>query len=97
MFNLKPHKLYPDIMSESKRILVRKNKMITVQEHYGDCHEIVINKWERVDDTFISTKAKHIPLNFYAFYILHIYKHLGKCHPDLRSKIYIGKPRERSK
>jgi hypothetical protein len=39
-------------------------------------------------------KEIHIPLCWNAFYIQFIYKHLGKCHPDLRSKFYIGKARK---
>lgn len=35
-----------------------------------------------------------IPLCWSKFYIQFIYKHLGKCHPDLRSKWFIGKARK---
>ena len=37
-----------------------------------------------------------IPLSWSQFYIQFIYRHLGKCPPDIRSKWYIGKPMEGS-
>ena len=53
-----------------------------------------INIWKRENRGGISsTLHKHftIPLSWSQFYIQFIYRHLGKCHPDLRSKWYIGK------
>lgn len=50
------------------------------------------------DDGMLYT-IKHfftIPLSWSQFYIQFIYRHLGKCHPDIRSKWYIGKPMESS-
>lgn len=43
------------------------------------------------------TLRKHviIPLSWSSFYIHCIYKHLGICHPDLRSNFYIGKAIEK--
>lgn len=35
-----------------------------------------------------------IPLSWSQFYIHYIYIHLGKCHPSVRSKWYIGKAKE---
>lgn len=53
-----------------------------------------VNIWrkEKVED-LCRTLYKHftIPLSWSQFYIQFIYRHLGKCHPDLRSKWYIGK------
>ena len=53
-----------------------------------------INIWKKENrDDISSTLHKHftIPLSWSQFYIQFIYRHLGKCHPDLRSKWYIGK------
>lgn len=41
---------------------------------------------------YICTKHCIIPLSWSQFYIQFIYTHLGKCHPSIRSKWYIGKP-----
>lgn len=48
------------------------------------------------EDSLFCTLKKHIniPLSWSQIYIRFIYRHLGKCHPDLRSKWYIGKPIE---
>ena len=46
------------------------------------------------DGMFIQKKNFTIPLSWSQFYILFIYRHLGKCHPSLRSKWYIGKARD---
>lgn len=94
MFNLKPNKVYNKIMSEEKYIIKNRRMRISIQEYY-DPHSLYVNFWKRSDGMFILTKIIHIPLDFQAFYILYIYKHLGKYHPSLRSKFYIGKPRER--
>lgn len=40
-------------------------------------------------------KSFTIPLSWSQFYTQFIYKHLGKCHPDFRSKWYIGRARKR--
>lgn len=58
-----------------------------------------INIWkkEKLDD--ISSywlKGFTIPLSLHQFYIQFIYRHLGKCHPDFRSKFCIGKAKQRS-
>jgi uncharacterized Zn finger protein (UPF0148 family) len=56
---------------------------------------IEINVWKRNDDiSYTGKKHIKIPLSPYSFYIQFIYKHLGICHKDLRSKWYIGTPRE---
>ena len=53
-------------------------------------------KREYDDGKFFYTEKLfgRIPLSPYAFYIQFIYPHLGICHPDLRSKYFIGKPVE---
>lgn len=43
---------------------------------------------------YVIKKYIRIPLSWSQFYIQFIYPHLGKCHPSLRSKWYIGKPKE---
>jgi hypothetical protein len=40
---------------------------------------------------YVIKKHIRIPLSWSQFYIQFIYPHLGKCHPSLRSKWYIGK------
>lgn len=57
--------------------------------------DVNIGQKEKEDD--IGYIIKHfftIPLSWSQFYTQFIYRHLGKCHPDLRSKWYIGKARE---
>ena len=57
-----------------------------------------VNIWrkENVEDLCSTLyKCFTIPLSGSYFYLLFIYPHLGKCHPDLRSKWYIGKAREK--
>jgi len=57
--------------------------------------EIRIGKKGDINDISYSvSKYFRIPLSWSQFYIQFIYPHLGKCHPSLRSKWYIGKPRE---
>lgn len=93
---LKKHKLY-DCMSESKMLIKSKNWFIDIQEYYGDCHILEFRLWIKDKDSnliFVNRRWIKLPLNWYAFYILYIYKHLGKCSPNIRSKFYIGKPRE---
>ena len=92
---LKKHKYY-DCMSEPKINIKSKNWLIDIQEFYGKSHTFTIRLWRQYEDqdVYINKRSITLPLNFYAFYILYIYKHLGKCHPDLRSKFYIGKPVE---
>lgn len=92
MKTLKKHKHY-DCMSESKIIISSINWFIDVQEFYGKAHTFTIRLWKQYkdQDVYISKRSITLPLNLYAFYILYIYKHLGKCHPSLRSKFYIGK------
>lgn len=46
------------------------------------------------DIGYVVKKHIRIPLSWSQFYIQFIYPHLGKCHPSLRSKWYIGKPME---
>lgn len=98
MFKLKPHKYYPDYMSESKKILEFKNNFIDIQQYYGSCPNLAIGLWKKDKNTlnFILTRRLFIPLSWNSFYIKFIYRHTGKCHPDLRSKFYIGKPIEKS-
>jgi hypothetical protein len=96
---LKPSKNYPKYWSEDKNLIKTKNGYWTMCEMYGKDHCLHIDYWQYNDnkESAIWTKQIIIPLSFYAFYIQFIYQHLGKCHPDLRSKYYIGKPREREK
>lgn len=56
-----------------------------------------VNIWRKRKLDDISSyllKGFTIPLSWHQFYIQFIYRHLGKCHPDLRSKWYIGKAKE---
>lgn len=96
MFKLKKHKLYNN-MSETKKILEGKNWFIDIQEYYGDVHLLEFRLYNKEKDDLGLYVSKHwlkIPLNFHSFYITYIYRHLGKCNPDLRSNFYIGKPIE---
>lgn len=98
MFGLKQHKLYGTYMSDSKKILKCKDWYITIQQYYGDCGTLNINFWRKdwdEVDIFTLRRTVKISLTLHGFYIRYIYPHLGKCHPDLRSKFYIGKPIER--
>lgn len=98
MFGLKPHKINPDMQSEYRKFAVRKNTYWTVNEMYKSKY-LCFNKWKKDKEedinTYILIKTIHVPLSFHSFYIMFIYPHLGKCHPDLRSKFYIGKPIEK--
>lgn len=100
MFGLKPHPLYKNEMSNEITIFQTSSYKVNMQEFFNrfKCLKIYIWKLDKdFDDTTIYT-LKHsisIPLSFYSFYIKFIYPHLGKCHPDLRSKFYIGKPIEK--
>ena len=50
---------------------------------------------KKIDDIgYIINKHFTIPLSWSQFYIKFIYPHLGKCHPDFRSKWYVGKAME---
>lgn len=95
---LKPHNQFGNIMSENKEIIKSKNWFIDIQEYYGDCRRLEIRFWVRnkEDNVFILKKNFRAYLTIYGLYIAFIYPHLGKCHPNLRSKIYIGKPVEKS-
>lgn len=92
---LKPHNTYPETMSIRKKIFKGKKLNISIQEHY-DPHYLNITFWTKDKDInlFVLKKWIHISLNLKAFYIAHIYPHLGKCHKDLRSRWYIGTPVE---
>jgi uncharacterized Zn finger protein (UPF0148 family) len=57
-------------------------------------YEIIVSKKDE-EDFFVRQKHITIPLSWSCFYIHYLYRHLGKCHPDLRSKWYIGKAVER--
>lgn len=90
---------YRKIYSESKIILKGKSWCIDYQKYYGKCYRLEIRFWKRTEDAVMLrlTRCLNIPLSFYSFYISYIYPHLGKCHPDLRSKYYIGKARKNNK
>jgi hypothetical protein len=47
------------------------------------------------DGGYTVNKFFTIPLSWSRFYLQFIYRHLGKCHPDFRSKWYIGKAIEK--
>jgi hypothetical protein len=83
--------------THKKIIFNNKQYKITIQLvgfSKGDL-EVEINIWKRANDYgYILKKCIKIPLSPHSFYIQFIYKHLGKCHKDLRSKFYIGKARE---
>ena len=97
MFGLKPDVHYSFYMSEDKEIIKFKNFKISIQQHYGDNGYLKIYYWKRnEDDLFVLKKWITISLTLHSFYLLHIYPHLGKCHPNLRSKFYIGKPIEKT-
>lgn len=53
--------------------------------------KIDIGKKETDNIGYVVKKHFAIPLSWSQFYIRFVYPHLGKCHPDLRSKWYIGK------
>jgi hypothetical protein len=55
-----------------------------------------INIWKKAEELngYLWEKKISIPLSWSAFYIQFIYRHLGKCHKDLRSKFYIGKGKQ---
>lgn len=68
-----------------------------ITESYLKGLRLDVNIWKKENKKELcSTLYKHftIPLSWSQFYIQFIYRHLGKCHPDLRSKWYIGKARE---
>ena len=57
--------------------------------------KVDIGKKENEDSICYTIKKFFtIPLSWSQFYIQFVYRHLGKCHPDFRSKWYIGKARE---
>lgn len=102
MFNLKPSEHYPEYWSETKILSNGKKGYWTLKEYYRQDHYLSFEYWKYTfeDKDFPDdarwTKKIMIPLNLYSFYLQFVYKHLGKCHPDLRSKYYIGKPVEES-
>lgn len=86
--------LYDWEKTHEKDILKGKNYKVSVQAvgfGKGDL-EIDIKIWKKLNE-FGYTLKKYIkiPLTPHSFYIQVIYRHLGKCHKDLRSKWYIGK------
>lgn len=99
MFGLKPHPLYKNDMSSDVIIYKSSKYRISVQEFYKSVKSLKFYFW-KIDKEFDVNvyTLKHtltIPLSLHTFYISYIYPHLGKCHPDLRSKFYIGKPIEK--
>lgn len=56
--------------------------------------DVHIGKKEKDSVGYVVKRSFTIPLSWSSFYIQFVYPHLGKCHPDFRSKWYIGKPRE---
>lgn len=72
---LRPHKYYPECMSDHVVIFRNKKFMIDVQEFY-DPHIIQFNKWirEKGEDLYCLKRWLKIPLSFRAFYILYLYK-----------------------
>ena len=100
MFNLKPSKDYPKMSSEQKVIFKNKKGYWTLREYYGDMRYLSFDYWEytfeydHLPEMAVWKRQIHIPLNWRAFYIQFTYRHLGKCHKDLRSKFYIGRAKE---
>jgi hypothetical protein len=93
---IKRGNLYDWEKTHKKTIFKGKNKMIDIQftGHGKWDLEVRINVWKKEDMGYVHIYEIKIPLSPSAFYIQFIYKHLGKCHKDLRSKFYIGKTRE---
>lgn len=100
MFGLKPDEQYNKYFSEAKRIFTSKNTRIDIRENYGSCHSLQFLIWKRTKDYeqnyFILKHSFNIYFTLYGYYIRFIYPHLGICHPNLRSKFYIGKPIEKT-
>jgi hypothetical protein len=100
MFGLKPSKWYAEYWSEDKELFKTKKGYWTLREYYQINHYLDLTYWkydfEDEDNPLraLWEKQIHIPLCWDAFYIQFIYTHLGKCHPDIRSKFYIGKGRK---
>ena len=69
-----------------------------ISESYfkGLRYEIVIWKKDN-EDSLCCTWQRNIviPLSWSQLYCRHIYRHLGICHPDMRSKWYIGRAVEK--
>lgn len=68
-----------------------------INESYLKGLRLAVNIWkkENLDDMCSYwLKGFTIPLSWHQFYIQFIYRHLGKCHPSMRSKWYIGKAKE---
>ncbi len=97
---LKPSEFYPEGWSEPKKLFETKKGYWTVKEYYGYGSHFDFEYWEYVKELYDDYEAAfwrkkiQIPLSLSGFYIQFIYRHLGKCHPDLRSKYYIGKARK---
>ena len=81
-------KRYLKLILECDDITKSYFKGLRLDIHYGK---------KDIDDNIGYTIKKFftIPLSLSRFYLKYIYKHLGKCHPDFRSKWYIGKAREK--
>lgn len=98
MSMFKKDSMYPDMKSETIILYENKTKGIryTVDLYYSP-KSLYIHKWVKEDDLYVAKKWFIIPLSPYSFYIQYIYKHLGKCPKELRSKFYIGKAKEEYK
>jgi len=101
MFNLKPSEGYPEYWSEKVKVFHNKKGYWTIKEYYKSMNYLSFDYWEYEDinDEFQPQMACwrrsiHIPLSWNSFYIQFIYKHLGKCHKDSRSRFYIGRAKE---
>lgn len=68
-----------------------------ITESYLKGLRLVINIWKKEKRDDLNScfwKGFIIPLSWHQLYIQFIYRHLGKCPPDMRSKWYIGKAKE---
>lgn len=88
--------LYDWERSHKKIIFKSKNRKIEGQILGHDIFDLnfEINIWIKKKDIYTWKRKISIPLSWKSFYMQFIYRHLGKCHKDLRSKFYIGKAKE---
>lgn len=80
-------KRYLKLVLECDNITKSYLKGLRLKVHIG-------KKGDKNDISYVVDKHFTIPLSWSYFYIRYVYKHLGKCHPDFRSKWYIGKARD---
>lgn len=84
---IKPSRDYPTMMSRRVTLLRTKNLHIDIQEYYGSCHYISINKWVRDEEgsgLLTLRKWKHIPLNRYTYKLFKLDKRYNKIPGNIR-------------